>query len=284
MGVGNGGNGLTEVLTVIGVGGMGQAIARRLGSGTTVLLADYNEETLASATGSLSADGHHVESRSVDVSSPESVRALAEHAASLGSVTQLAHTAGLSPSQASAEAILAVDLLGVALVLDEFGEVIAPGGAGVVIASMSGHLIPALPVEQEQALTHTPTRELLELDFVKKLSHPGFAYAIAKQANHIRVRAASVQWGRRGARINSISPGIISTPMSQQELASPVGDGMRAMIAMSGTGRIGTPEDIASATAFLLGPDATFITGTDLLVDGGVVGAAKAGSPTYRKS
>jgi NAD(P)-dependent dehydrogenase (short-subunit alcohol dehydrogenase family) len=269
---------VTEVLVVVGVGGMGQAIARRLGGGKTVLLADYNEDTLASVAESMSANGHQVESRSVDVSSPESVRALAEYAASLGTVTQLAHTAGLSPAQASADAILAVDLLGTALVLDEFGEVIAPGGAGVVISSMSGHLVPPLPAEQERALAHTPARQLLELEFVKKLSHPFAAYPFAKHANYLRVRAVSVGWGRRGARINSISPGIISTSMGQQELASSVGDGMRAMIAMSGTGRIGTADDIAAATAFLLGPDATFITGTDLLVDGGVVAAAKAGS------
>jgi NAD(P)-dependent dehydrogenase (short-subunit alcohol dehydrogenase family) len=268
-----------EVLTVVGVGGMGHAIARRLGAGKTVLLADYNEETLAAVTEALSADGHHVESRLVDVSSPESVRGLAEDAASLGDVKQLAHTAGLSPSQAAADAILAVDLLGVALVLQEFGEVIAPGGAGVVIASMSGNLVPPLPAEQEDALANAPTRELLDLDFVRTLTHPGFAYAIAKHANHIRVRTASIQWGRRGARINSISPGIISTPMGQYELASPVGDGMRAMIAASATGRLGTPDDIASAAAFLLGPDASFITGTDLLVDGGAVAAMKAGNP-----
>jgi NAD(P)-dependent dehydrogenase (short-subunit alcohol dehydrogenase family) len=268
-----------EVLTIIGVGGMGQAIARRLGAGKTVLLADYNEETLASVTESLSADGHHVERRSVDVASPESVRTLAQHAASLGAVTQVAHTAGLSPSQAPAEAILAVDLLGVALVLKEFGEIIAPGGAGVVIASMAGHMLPPWAPEQERALAHNPPGELLQLDFVSLITEPAHAYPVAKRANHIRVRAASAHWGRRGARINSISPGIISTPMGQQELDSPVGDGMRAMIAMSGTGRIGTPDDIAAATAFLLGPDASFITGTDLLVDGGVIAAIKAGSP-----
>jgi NAD(P)-dependent dehydrogenase (short-subunit alcohol dehydrogenase family) len=270
---------VTDVLTVIGVGGMGQAIARRLGSGKTVLLADYNEETLASVTGSLSADGHHIESRSVDVSSAESVRELAEFAASLGDVTHVAHTAGLSPAQAPAEAILAVDLLGTALVLKEFGKVVAPGGAGVVIASMAGHMFPPLPPEQEKALAHNLPDQLLKLDFISSITDPNFAYPIAKQANHIRVRAASAHWGRRGARINSISPGIISTPMGQQELASPVGDGMRAMIAMSGTGRQGTPEDIASATAFLLGPDASFITGTDLLVDGGVIAAVEAGNP-----
>jgi NAD(P)-dependent dehydrogenase (short-subunit alcohol dehydrogenase family) len=267
-----------EVLIVLGVGGMGQAIARRLGAGKTVLLADNNAGTLTSVTKALSADGHQVDGREVDVSSPESVRALAEHAASLGAVTQVAHTAGLSPSQASSEAILAVDLLGTALVLEEFGAVIAEGGAGVVIASMAGHVFPPLTAEQEHALAHTPAHELLGLDFVsaQRSAATGIAYGIAKQANHIRVRAASAQWGRRGGRINSISPGIISTPMGQQELDSPVGDGMRAMIAMSATGRIGTPDDIAAATAFLLGPDASFITGTDLLVDGGVVAAAKS--------
>lgn len=271
---------IREVLTVLGVGGMGQVIARRVGAGKTVLLADNNEAALASVTEALSADGHHVESRSVDISSPESVRTLAKFAASLGAVTRVAHTAGLSPSQASARAILAVDLLGTALVLEEFGEVIAAGGAGVVIASMAGHMFPPLAAEQEHALAHTPASELMGLEFVspEKITEPGIAYGIAKQANHIRVRAASAHWGRRGARINSISPGIISTPMSQQELDSPVGDGMRAMIAASATGRLGTPDDIASATAFLLGPDASFITGTDLLVDGGVIAAIKAGS------
>ncbi|MGO9382784.1 MAG: SDR family oxidoreductase [Mycobacterium sp.] len=268
-----------EVLIVLGVGGMGQAIAHRLGAGKTVLLADNNEATLASVAEALTADGHRVDGRRVDVSSPESVRTLAEHAASLGPVTQVAHTAGLSPAQASAEAILAVDLLGTALVLEEFGEVIAPGGAGVVIASMAGHMFPPLSSEQEKALAHNPPGELLQLDFISGITDPNFAYPIAKQANHIRVRAASAHWGRRGARINSISPGIISTPMGQQELASPVGDGMRAMVAMSATGRLGTPQDIASATAFLLGPEASFITGTDLLVDGGVIAAIKAGSP-----
>ncbi|MGZ4576200.1 MAG: SDR family oxidoreductase [Mycobacterium sp.] len=271
---------MREVLTVLGVGGMGQAIAHRLGAGKTVLLADNNEAALASVVEALSAAGHYVESRGVDVSSPESVRALAQHAASLGAVTQVAHTAGLSPAQASAAAILAVDLLGTALVLEEFGRVIAPGGAGVVVASMAGHMFSALSAEQEHALAHTPSHELLGLEFVSadKITEPGIAYGIAKQANHLRVRAASAHWGSRGARINSISPGIISTPMGQEELASPVGDGMRAMIAMSATGRIGTPDDIASATAFLLGPSASFITGTDLLVDGGVIAAIRAGS------
>jgi NAD(P)-dependent dehydrogenase (short-subunit alcohol dehydrogenase family) len=261
-----------DVLVVIGVGGMGLAIGRRCGSGKKVLLADYNETTLDAAAKALSADGHDIYVRRVDVASAESVNALAEEAASLGAVTQVAHTAGLSPSQADSAAVLAVDLLGVALVLDEFVNVIAPGGAGVIIASMAGHMLPPVTSEQQRSLAHTPADELMQLPFVspERLNEPGVAYGIAKQANHIRVRAASAAWGRRGARVNSISPGVISTPMGQQELNSAAGDGMRAMVAMSAAGRMGTPDDIAAAAAFLLGPDSSFITGTDLLVDGGV--------------
>jgi NAD(P)-dependent dehydrogenase (short-subunit alcohol dehydrogenase family) len=267
---------MSEVLVVIGVGGMGQAIARRCGAGKTILLADFNEATLHTAADGLMADGHTVEVHAVDVAKPQSMATLAEQAAQLGDVKQIAHTAGLSPVQASADAILAVDLLGVALMLDEFGQAITPGGACVVISSMAGHMLP-LPSEQEAALSTTPADGLLGLPFVEEITEPAMAYSVAKRANHIRVQAASVPWGRRGARVNSISPGIISTPMGQQELASPNGALMRSMLKSSGTGRLGTPDDIAAASAFLLGPDASFITGTDLLVDGGVIGAMTTG-------
>ena len=267
-----------SVAVIIGVGGMGRAIARRIGSGRTVLLADHDQDTLRESVAALTVEGHQVMARQVDVSSPESVAELARHAAACGSVTHVAHTAGLSPSQAGTEAILAVDLLGVALVLDEFGKIIAPGGAGVVIASMAGHMFPGLPADQERALAHTPASELLQLPFVnpEQLTEPALAYGIAKQANHIRVRAASASWGERGARINAISPGIISTPMGHTELNSPLGAPMRAMIDASPARRIGTPDDIAAAAAFLLGPEGAFITGTDLLVDGGVTAAMRS--------
>ncbi|MCZ8381477.1 SDR family oxidoreductase [Mycobacterium sp. CPCC 205372] len=269
-----------DVLLVIGVGGMGAAIARRLGPGRTVLLADRDDDALHTVAAALADAGHHVETHAVDVSSADSVTALAEAATGLGDLTHIAHTAGLSPAQADTAAILAVDLLGVALVLDAFGETVAPGGAGVVVASMAGRLFPALPAEQAHALAHTPADELLRLPFLRppELTDPGHAYGVAKQANMIRVQAAAAAWGRRGARINSLSPGIISTPMGQQELSAANGEGVRAMIEASATGRAGTPDDIAAAAAYLLGPESAFVTGTDLLVDGGVTASVLAGS------
>lgn len=263
-----------SVVVIIGVGGMGQAIARRVGTGHTILLADFQEPTLSTVAEQLRAEGHSVRTRTVDVCDPAAVAGLATAAAALGRVTHVVHTAGLSPVQASAQAIVAVDLIGVALVLEEFARVVASGGAGVVIASMAGHLAPALPAEQERALAITPARGLGELPFVREIEVPAQAYVVAKRANAIRVQAAAGEWGERGARVNSISPGVISTAMGQQELAGESGAGMRAMVEMSGTGRLGTPADIAEAAAFLLESGA-FVTGTELLVDGGVVAAVR---------
>ncbi|OAA25758.1 dehydrogenase of unknown specificity, short-chain alcohol dehydrogenase like [Frankia sp. EI5c] len=264
-----------DILVVIGVGGMGRAIARRIGSGRKILLADVNEAALGVAD-TLRGEGQEVVTQVVDVSSRESVAALADTAAGLGRVTQIAHTAGLSPTQAPTEAILRVDLLGVALVLDEFARVVAPGGAGVVIASMSGYMGGLTP-EQARAVAATPTDELLALPFFDPgvLGSPGAAYALAKHANIVRVQAAAGPWGERGARINSISPGVISTAMGQQELAGESGEQMRIMVSMSAAKRLGTPDDIAAGAAFLLGPDASFVSGTDLLVDGGTVAAIR---------
>lgn len=266
-----------NVLVVIGVGGMGLAIARRVGSGRTVLLADFNEVTLGTAADTLRGEGHDVRTQVVDVSERSSVASLADAAAELGHVSHIAHTAGLSPEQAPTEAILRVDLLGVAIVLDEFARVVADGGAGVVIASMGGHML-GFTAEQENVVAATPTDELLALSFLEPevLGDPGAAYALAKRANILRVQAAAGAWGERGARINSISPGVISTPMGQQELSGESGQRMRGMIGISATKRVGTPDDIASAAEFLLDPRSGFITGTDLLVDGGVVAAVRA--------
>lgn len=266
-----------DVTVVIGVGGMGLAIARRVASGRALLLADFNEATLEAAAQQLRGEGHDVTTRVVDVSERDSVVSLVDAAGALGRVTQVAHTAGLSPVQASPAAVLRVDLLGAAYVLDEFPRVIAPGGAGVVIASMAGHPWPPLPAEHEHALAATESAKLLDLPFLatETMEHPGLAYVAAKRGNLLRVQAAADAWGERGARINAISPGVISTPMGQQELSGPAGDHIRTAVQMSGTKRLGTPDDIAAAAAFLLGRESSFITGSDLLVDGGVTAATR---------
>lgn len=269
-----------EVIVMIGAGGIGMAIARRQGFGRTVLLADFNPQTLASAAQSMRDAGYAVETQLADVSSRESVEALAAKAASLGSVTQVVNTAGLSPNMAPIEGVLKVDLYGAALVFEVFGEVIAPGGSGLIISSMAGHMLPALPPEQDQALIHTPTEELLALPFLQPEVIPNtvVAYMIAKRANHLRVQASAISWGKRGARVNSISPGIVVTPLAQHELNSEIGDMYRAMVGASPARRMAPPEEIAVAASFLLGPDAAFVTGSDLLIDGGVISAMKTGT------
>lgn len=226
----------------------------------------------------LSADGHHVVTQQVDVTSRESLADVADMAASVGRVTAVVHTAGLSPQQASAKTVLAVDLLGVALTIDEFGRVIEPGGAGVVIASMAAHMQPALDADLQRQLAETPSDELLNLEACTAITDSRLAYPFAKRANQIRVASAASTWGQRGARINCISPGVISTAMGRLELSGESGGMMQAMVDNAGVRRIGTPDDIAAATEFLLGPSATFITGVDLLVDGGVVAAIQTGT------
>lgn len=268
-----------DVVVVIGAGGIGQAIARRQGFGKTVLLADLNGNTLKSAAETLRGLGYQVATKHVDVSSRELVRALADTAAEHGSVAQVVTTAGLSPNMAPPNKILEVDLLGVALVLEEFERVVDEGGAGIVISSMAGYMLPPLPPEQDQALAHTPADELLALPFLQPDAVPtsGAAYGMSKRANRLRVQAASIGWGARGARINSISPGIILTPLAQHELSSASGAVYRAMIEGSVAKRVASPDEVASAAAYLLGAEASFVTGADLLIDGGVIAALRAG-------
>lgn len=268
-----------DVIVVIGAGGIGLAIARRQGFGKTILLADWNAETLAAAATDLRAASYDVETRQVDVSSRATVKALANAAAVLGPVMQVINTAGLSPNMAPVEKVLEVDLYGSAVVFEEFERVIAPGGSALIISSMAGQMLPALTEDQDKALAFTPAEELLALPFLQPDAVPNsmIGYMIAKRANTLRVQAAAVTWGSRGARVNSISPGIVVTPLAQHELNSEIGDIYRAMVAASPSGRMAPPEEIAISANFLLGPDAGFITGSDLLIDGGVIAAMRAG-------
>jgi NAD(P)-dependent dehydrogenase (short-subunit alcohol dehydrogenase family) len=269
-----------DVLAIIGVGGMGVAVARRMGAGRAIVLGDVNTAHVDSAASELTDDGHRVVTGHIDVTSRDSVTEFARLAASSGRVSSVVHTAGLSPQQAPAEVVLAVDLLGVALTLEVFGDIIAPGGAGVVISSMAGHFQPPIPQDVERQLATVPADELLDLPACgpAAITSSAAAYPFAKRANQLRVAAAASQWGLRGARVNSISPGVIATAMGRRELAGPSGDSMRAMVNASGVRRFGTPDDIAAAAEFLLSPAAGFITGADLLVDGGVVGAVRTGT------
>ena len=266
---------MKNVIVVIGAGSIGQAIARRVSAGKRVLLADLRAEAAEAAAKVLSDAGFEVSTATVDVSSRASVHALVGKATALGAVTGVIHAAGVSPTQASPATILRVDLYGTALVLEEFGNVIASGGAGVVIASQSGHRLPALAPEQNVALATTPTEELLALPMLQanQVKDPLHAYQISKRANSLRVMAEAVRWGKRGARVNTISPGIIFTPLARDELTGPRGDGYRRMIELSAAGRGGTPDEVGTVGALLLGPEGGFITGSDFLMDGGVTAA-----------
>ncbi len=266
---------MKNVIVVIGAGSIGQAIARRVSAGKHVLLADIRKENADAAAKVLSEAGFEVSNAVVDVSSRESVQALVKAAAEIGEITGLIHAAGVSPSQAPPATILRVDLYGTALVLEAFGNVIANGGSGVVIASQSGHRLPALSAEQNKALATTPANGLLALPFLQpdEVKDPLHAYQLSKRGNSLRVMAEAVNWGKRGARINTISPGIIITPLAKDELSGPRGDGYRRMIGLSAVGRAGTPDEVGNVGALLMGPDGAFITGSDFLMDGGVTAA-----------
>jgi NAD(P)-dependent dehydrogenase (short-subunit alcohol dehydrogenase family) len=245
-----------EVIVVVGTGQIGQAMARRVSFGKHVLLADLHQRNADAAAEVLSNAGFEVSTATVDVSSRESVHALVQTATACGDITGVIHAAGVSPSQASPATILAVDLYGTALVLEEFGNVIARGGAGIVIASQSGHRLGALTAEQDAALATTPTEDLLGLPMLApdQVTDPLHAYQLAKRGNSLRV----------------ISPGIIFTPLAKDELTGPRGEGYRRMIELSPIGRGGTPDEVGAVGALLMGPDGTFITGSDFLMDGGV--------------
>jgi len=263
---------MSEVVVVIGAGSIGQAIARRVSAGKHVVLADLREANAKTAADVMLDAGFDVSTATVDVSSRESVHALVESATGFGDVTGLIHAAGVSPSQASPATILSVDLYGTALVLEEFGNVIARGGAAVVIASQSGHRLGALTAHQDGALATTPVDDLLKLPMLQpdRVTDSLQAYQLAKRGNSLRVMAEAVRWGRRGARVNTISPGIIFTPLARDELSGPRGEGYRRMIELCPVGRGGTPDEVGTVGALLMGPDGAFITGSDFLMDGGV--------------
>jgi NAD(P)-dependent dehydrogenase (short-subunit alcohol dehydrogenase family) len=265
-------NNPVHVIVLIGAGSIGQAIARRVSAGKHVLISDIDLGKAEVAAKIFIDAGFNVSTARVDVASRKSVDELVEKAVSIGKISGLIHAAGVSPSQASVKTILEVDLLGTASVLEAFGTVVEKGCSGVIISSQSGHRLPALSIEEDRLLALTPSEELLELSLLKveNINDSLHAYQLSKRANSLRVRAEAVRWGKRGARINAISPGIIITPLANDELAGSRGDLYRKMIQTSPVGRAGTPDEVGSVASFLMGQDGTFITGSDVLMDGGV--------------
>lgn len=271
-------NGKKEVIALLGAGSMGTAIVRRIAAGRKILLGDISEKNLEKTSHDFLYSGYDVETMIVNALEKDSVEAFAEKAASLGDVMYFIDTAGASPHQTNPAHILELDMVGTGYAVDAFGKVMAKGGAGLIVSSQTGYMYP-IPYEEEQKILNTPTEELMELPFIKEtaMQNSGFAYMIAKRINQLQaMKAAATTWKERRARINTISPGVIVTPLAYDEFAA-AGEGYQKMIDTSAAERTGTSDEIAEAGAFLLSEHAGFITGTDLLIDGGVIASIRTG-------
>lgn len=274
---------MKKVVVLIGSGSIGQAIARRVGAGQHVVLGDLKIENANAAAKVFEDAGFETSTIAVDISSRESILNLIEHAQKFGAVNNLINAAGVSPSQAPVSAILKVDLYGTAVLLEEFGKIISDGGSGVIISSQSGHRLGALSEEQNTKLATTPTEELLNLPFLKEISDTLKAYQYSKRCNVLRVMYEATRWGKRGATINSISPGIIITPLAADELKGPRGEGYRKMLQASPAGRAGTPDEVGDLAEFLMSSRGRFISGADFLIDGGTTASYWYGDLQYLK-
>ena len=262
---------MKDVILWTGAGQIGMAIARRIGSGKKIIIGDKNTAN-AEATAKIMAEaGFDVEWIECDISSRDSILDLIHKGQEYGEISALINAAGVSPSQAPIEAILKVDLYGTAVLLEEVGKVIKNGGAGVTISSQSGHRMKQLTPEEDRLLATTPTEELLSLEMLQpaKIHDTLHAYQLAKRCNEKRVMFEACRWGERGARINSISPGIIVTPLALDEFNGPRGDFYKNMFANCPAGRPGTADEVANVAELIMNESGTFITGSDFLIDGG---------------
>lgn len=267
-----------EVIALLGAGSMGTAIVKRIGAGKLIFLGDISEDNLESRAKELRYEGYIVETQVVDAMDKSSVEAFAKRASELGTLKHFINTAGASPNQASPEHIINLDLVATSETIDVFADYIAEGGSGLIISSQTGYMM-NIPPKVENEIAMAPTDELKDIDFIKNdaMVNSGVAYVVAKRANHLRVRtAAATTWGDKRARINTISPGIIVTPLAYDEFEA-AGDAYQEMIYSSPARRVGTPEEIARAAEFLLSDSSSFITGIDLLIDGGVIAAINSG-------
>lgn len=262
---------MKEVILWTGAGQIGMSIARRIGFGKKIVVGDKKLENAKVIAKVMNKAGFDVVPVETDISSRESILNLITEGQKYGEITALINSAGVSPSQAPIEVIMKVDLYGTAVLLEEVGKVIAPGGVGVTISSQSGHRMPQLGIEIDEQLATTPTEELLSLEILqpKNIKDTLHAYQIAKRCNEKRVMFESIRWGEKNARINSISPGIIVTPLAIDEFNGPRGDFYKNMFAKCPARRPGTADEIANVAELLMMPQGAFITGADFLIDGG---------------
>lgn len=262
---------MKNVMILTGAGQIGMAIARRMGYGMKIVIGDKKPENAQAIAKTMNDAGFDVVPMEMDLSSRASIQNIIADAQKYGDITMLVNAAGVSPSQAPVEAILKVDLYGTAVLLEEVGKVIAPNGVGVTISSQSGHRMKQLTPEEDTQLACTPTEELLKLPLLQpeNIRDTLHAYQLAKRCNEKRVMAESVKWGAKGARLNSISPGIIVTPLAIDEFNGPRGDFYKNMFAKCPAGRPGTADEVANVAELLMSGKGAFITGADFLIDGG---------------
>ena len=260
-----------KVMLLTGAGQIGMAIARRMGYGMKIVIGDKKPENAQAIAKTMNDAGFDVVPVKMDLSNRASIQNIIAEAQKYGDITMLVNAAGVSPSQAPIEAILKVDLYGTAVLLEEVGKVIASGGVGVTISSQSGHRMKQLTPEEDEQLACTPTEDLLKLPLLQpeNIRDTLHAYQLAKRCNEKRVMAESVKWGEKGARINSISPGIIVTPLAIDEFNGPRGDFYKNMFAKCPAGRPGTADEVANVAELLMSGKGAFITGSDFLIDGG---------------
>ena len=273
-----------QVSVLVGAGSIGQAIIRRVSAGKHIVLADYSLDNAHRAARTLENAGYECSTIKCDLGSREDILALVEYATGKGEVMNVVNAAGVSPSQAPVAEILRVDLYGTSVLIEEFGKVIGEGGSCVVISSQSGHRLPALPQEQNDALAMTATEKLLDLPFLRAIDDTLKAYQYSKRCNVLRVMAEATRWGKRGATINSISPGIIITPLANDELHGPRKDGYLKMIEGMPARRAGTPDEVGDLAEFLMSSRGRFISGADLLIDGGCTASYWYGDLQYLKA
>lgn len=260
-----------EVMLLTGAGQIGMAIARRMGYGKKIVVGDKRIENAEAVCKIMNEAGFDAVPMEMDLSSRADIKNMIAEGQKYGAIKMLINAAGVSPSQAPVEAILKVDLYGTAVLLEEVGKVIAPGGVGVTISSQSGHRMPQLTADEDRALAVTPAEELLGLPLLQpeNIRDTLHAYQLAKRCNEKRVMAEAVNWGARGARVNSISPGIIVTPLALDEFNGPRGDFYKNMFAKCPVGRPGTADEVANVAELLMSGKGAFITGADFLIDGG---------------